>query len=163
MIIAILSDSHDDLPNVRRALDMCDEMGITQFIHCGDVGGQRIFDQFVGRNLRFVWGNTDFPDPPFRAYLKKTGFTAPSNIPMRFTIDDKSFALFHGHERAFQHALFDPDALEVNYILHGHTHTPCHDQIGDTIIINPGALHRANPKTFATLNPKTNNLTHHNI
>jgi putative phosphoesterase len=163
MLIAILSDSHDDDKNVRRTLELCDQMNITEFIHCGDVGGQRIFDQFVGRSLRFVWGNTDYPRPPLRAYLQKVGIPEPSQIPNRFTIDGKSFALFHGHERSFQHALFNPDALQVDYILHGHTHIPCHDQIDNTTIINPGALHRANPKTFATLNPQEGTLTHHSI
>ena len=39
-----------------------------------------------------------------------------------------------------------------DYLLQGHTHVRQDVRVGRTRVINPGALHRANPKTVALLN-----------
>ena len=38
-----------------------------------------------------------------------------------------------------------------DFIFHGHTHQAADRRVGKTRIINPGALHRARPKTFVVL------------
>jgi predicted phosphodiesterase len=39
----------------------------------------------------------------------------------------------------------------LDYVFHGHTHVAEERKSGRTRVINPGALHRARPKTFAIL------------
>ena len=67
----------------------------------------------------------------------------------------KRFAIFHGHERGFENA---PYTLDVDYILHGHSHVARDETLNGIRIINPGALHRARPKSFATLETSTDEL-----
>ena len=51
----------------------------------------------------------------------------------------------------------------ADYILHGHTHCKRDERIGRCRVINPGALHRANPKSVATLDTASDTLTFHDI
>jgi len=145
---------------VAKATALFDSLGVGHVIHCGDVGGEAVFDELVGREVTFVWGNTDVPTRGLLAYIESVGLMAPSEIPTRLELDGKRFAVFHGHERGFPAAL---DSLEVDYILHGHTHLRRDERIGPRRIINPGALHRAAVRTVATLDTATDELRFHEI
>ncbi len=159
MLVGIMSDSHGRAEMVRRAFALFDECGVRHVFHCGDVGGIDVLETFVGRNVDFVWGNCDFPDGGLRAFLDSTGVREPAAIPLEREIDGKRFAVFHGHERAFAHA----ESIEADYVLCGHSHQRRDEHVGQVRIINPGALHRANPKTVATLDTSTDELTFHEI
>lgn len=159
MLIGILSDSHGRAMIVRRAVALFDRLGVEHIVHCGDVGGMEVFDELVGRPCTFVWGNTDVPDAGLLAYLATTGLSVPDEAPLRITLAGKRFAVFHGHEAGFDRAA----ELEVDYVLHGHTHVPRDNRLGGKRIINPGALHRAKIKTVATLAPATDTLAFHSL
>lgn len=135
-----------------------DSLGVEHVIHCGDIGGTEVFDELVGRQCTVVWGNMDLPDSGLFAYLKTVGLEAPNQVPAKLTLGAKTFAVFHGHEPECQKATH---TLEADYILHGHTHVPRDEHIGETRIINPGALHQAKRKTVAILDTATNKLTLH--
>ena len=95
-----------------------------------------------------------------RAYLRSVGLPEPDGVPLRLNWADKRIAVYHGHEPGFRQA---PQALEVDYILHGHTHTQSDHRVGSVRVINPGALHRAAPCTVATLDLRSDALTVHEI
>ncbi len=137
-----------------------DELGVGHVVHCGDVCGMGVLEEMIGRNLTFVWGNMDEPDPVTDAYIKTLGLSPPGSPPERFEIDGKRFAIFHGHERGFDQAV---TGLDVDYLLHGHTHVRRDQRSGARRIINPGALHRAAVKTVATLDTHTDELRFHQI
>ena len=158
VLIGILADSHGRHLAVRQAIGVFDKLGVSHVIHCGDVGGIEVFDELVGRPCTFVWGNMDLPDNALLAYLRTVGIRPPDGAPARLTLDGKSFAVFHGHERVFARAA---QTLDVDYILHGHTHVARDERVGDKHIINPGALHHARRKTVATLDTATDELTFH--
>ncbi len=148
MLLGILSDSHGKAQLVRRAVELFDSLGVEHIIHCGDVGGQAVFEELVGRACTFVWGNTDHPDRELLAFLDAVGLPPPNGVPSRVTLAGHTCAVFHGHETGFEAAL---ESLSVDYLFHGHTHVARDVRRGETRIINPGALVRANPKSVATL------------
>jgi putative phosphoesterase len=164
MLLGLLSDSHGRHLMVRRAIELFADLGVEHIIHCGDVCGDHVFDELAGRSLTFVWGNMDEVDAGLLAYLNVLGISAPNAVPTRLTLDDKRFAIFHGHEREFaqaeRHAF---STLGVDYVLHGHTHVPRDDRLGRVRVINPGALHRARPKSVATLDTTNDRLTRHEV
>jgi putative phosphoesterase len=59
MKIAILSDSHDNIPNLRAAVDCCNEMGVSMLIHCGDLISPFMLDEVARFNgaAHLVYGN----------------------------------------------------------------------------------------------------------
>ncbi len=56
-------------------------------------------------------------------------------------------ALLHGDDQKLL-AKTIADGLH-QLVCHGHTHVPRQEKIGHTLVLNPGALYRANPHTIA--------------
>ncbi len=155
MLIGILSDSHGHADTVRAALQRLDEAGVERLVHCGDVGGLAVFEAMAGHDVRFVWGNTDWPSEELTSEVERLGIPLPEDVPLLLEWGGKRIAVFHGHEREFRHAVDSPD---VDYILYGHTHLKADARRGCARCVNPGALHRATTRTVATLDVKTDKL-----
>ncbi|MDO8629862.1 MAG: metallophosphoesterase family protein, partial [Phycisphaerales bacterium] len=102
---------------------------------------------------------TDFPDDGLLAYLRTVGLAIPTTVPMRVELDGKRFAVFHGHESEFD----DLSGIDVDFVLHGHTHVARDEVIVGKRVINPGALHRAAKKTVATIDTVTGQAAFHHI
>ena len=160
MLIGILSDTHGQHLAVRRAVALFDQLGVEHIIHCGDVGGETVFDELVGWRCTFVWGNMDRRPGRLLGYLDNVGIPVPAEMPTMIELGGKRFAIFHGHEPSFARAAIN---LDVDYILHGHTHAPRDETLNGKRIINPGALHRVHRRTVATLETVSDELTFHEI
>lgn len=160
MLLGILSDSHGHVRPVQRALGLFDQMGVEAVIHCGDVGEEEVFQEFVGRRFWFVWGNTDLPTSELFAFISTAGLSVPLEPPLRLDLDGKRIAVFHGHEPGFS---LECRQSNMDYILHGHTHERRDEIVRGHRIINPGALHRTREKTVATLDLAADVLTFHAV
>ena len=58
----------------------------------------------------------------------------------------RKIAFLHGHEKGRIREVENSGYFD--YLFYGHTHVAKEHLTGPTRVINPGALHRANPKTF---------------
>ncbi len=160
MRVGILSDSHGRFEVVRRAMSLFDAHDVVHVIHCGDVGGIEVLEEMLPRPCHFVWGNCDLVDGAVRAFLQTVGLPDPASVPLRVELGGKRFAVFHGHEREARRMA---DIEDADYLLHGHTHLRRDERVGALRVINPGALHRASPKTVAVLDVGTDDLTFHEL
>ena len=151
MLIGIMSDSHGQELIVAAALRFFDSVGAEHVVHCGDVGGRAVLDRLIGRRCSWVWGNMDAGDDELRDCGAAAGCS-----PLRLELDGKVLLVFHGHERGVDQAVAEN---EPDYVLHGHTHAARDQRVGHVRIINPGALHRASPKTIATLDTATDEVS----
>ncbi len=128
MLIAILSDSHDNVEALARALDGVRASGVEAILHLGD-----IVSPFAARLLPSsglpvlaVYGNNDG---------ERNGLAALLDIaspPRPVLLGGKRFILHH--DPAFPHA--SPPACD--YCLFGHTHAREDRQAGTVRVINPG-------------------------
>ena len=159
MIVGVMSDTHGHVLAAREAIELFERAGVGHVIHCGDVGGEEVFGELMGRPVTFVWGNTDTPNDGIVAYLRATGFTLPDGVPARIELGGKRFAVVHGHESQFRLC----KKLDVDYVLYGHTHEADVEVLDGKCFVNPGALFRANPKTVATINTETSEIQFHEI
>jgi len=59
MRIAILSDTHDQIPNLRAAVDYCNAYGVSLLIHCGDLISPFMLPELArfGGAVHLVYGN----------------------------------------------------------------------------------------------------------
>jgi putative phosphoesterase len=159
VILGILSDTHGRGPRTAAALQLLTQVGAQRFVHCGDVGDESVLNELAPHNAWVAFGNTDFPEARLHDYATALGLTTSQTPPLRFELNGKTFAVFHGHESRFS-GLFRENPTEqsirdelghVDYILYGHTHVPADERIGRIRLINPGALHRATWHTVASL------------
>ena len=160
MIVGILSDTHGDRDAARQAIALLAAHGAQVFFHCGDVGGERVLDEFIQRRLHFVWGNCDDPTPSLRRYVVETLGLALPREPLRVELAGRRIAVYHGHEREFAPAVRAPD---YDYLFYGHTHVADDQRDNGARFINPGALHRARVKTVATLDLATDELIYRTL
>jgi putative phosphoesterase len=137
MKLGILSDTHNNVENTERALDILRERGAERLIHCGDLTTPGIVALFDGWRVDFVFGNMDKK----RGSLKEAVDALPSaSIGEVFeaTLDGTRIVAYHGHDEDRLYGLIYQGGYDI--VLHGHTHRRRDDRVMGTRVINPGAL-----------------------
>jgi len=138
MKIGILSDTHNNLENLRAALDLFGKENIDTIIHCGDLTELEIARAMPGFRVICVFGNGDFATGEMRAALLELN---PENYAgMVFTgqIGGARIAATHGHLPGSVDELVHAGAYD--YVFKGHSHQHKDETIGFTRLVNPGAL-----------------------
>jgi uncharacterized protein len=141
MKIAIVSDTHNNWANFKKAIEWIKKEKIQLILHCGDIQNQEIIDDanksFKGE-IKFVKGNADHD----------------------LELPDQMEVEFNGKRIAFTHF---PDIAKklaqsgkYDLVFYGHTHRPWDEKIGECHMINPGELAGQFFKpTFAIYDTKT--------
>ena len=132
MKIGILSDSHDDMAAIAKAVALFNAEGVVQVLHAGDIVSPFTFDVF--RELRAplggVFGNNDGD----RLLLRERSAGALHVQPHFVTLDGLRGVIVH------EPALVKPLAHsgDFDFVLYGHTHVPDIRREGPSLVINPG-------------------------
>ena len=123
--IGLISDTHGHLrPEVFRAL-----AGVDRVIHAGDVeDADHLTDLEAIAPVTAVSGNVD-------------GQAVRAVVPEEAEVDVAGIrlALIHGHQVHPDYRLLLARFPDARVIVHGHTHVPRCDRVGDVLIVNPGA------------------------
>jgi len=120
MRIAVIADTHNRLPfSVRAEIAGADEIW-----HLGDICNRETLDEVrgLGPPLHVIGGNCD------------PGGLAPETLSLER--GGKTFFLVHEPLRTA------PDGID--FVLHGHTHVPRDEKIGNVRFLNPGSVGKAN-------------------
>jgi hypothetical protein len=155
MRIGILSDTHDRELAMKAAMQVLKEQQVEFYIHCGDVGSQRILDQLAGVPSAFVWGNNDWDRPDLKRYAQRLGIGCFDSLA-ELDLGGKKIAVIHGDDYRLKQQILQEQRHD--YLLQGHTHVRNDQKVGKIRCINPGALHRAKEKTVAVLNTDLDQL-----
>ncbi|MBN1429744.1 MAG: YfcE family phosphodiesterase [Anaerolineae bacterium] len=138
MKLGILSDTHDNPENTRRALDIFRLHGVEQIIHCGDITIPQIVALFEGWRVFFVFGNLDREHADLSAAVGRLSGTNSIGYKYMGLLEGIPIAVYHGNDDEYLAALISSNCYD--YVFHGHTHRRRDDHIGRTRVINPGAL-----------------------
>jgi putative phosphoesterase len=152
MIVGLLSDTHDRLTAMVAGMNILQQAGAEFFIHCGDVGSEQIFDQLAGTKSVFVWGNNDWDRKDLGRYAMSLEIQNGESF-VELQLDGKLAAVTHGDDVKIVRRVLDEQRHD--YLFVGHSHIKTDKQFGKVRLINPGALHRANPKTVAVLDTES--------
>ena len=134
MKIGIISDTHDNLLQIKKAVDIFNQKKVDLVLHAGDFVSPFTALEFKNLNCPFtgVFGNNDGDKLYLREKFKDIGklFTAPYIAK----IDNKNVIILHKEK------LIDSLAKSQKYdvVIYGHTHRVDLRKIGKTLIINPG-------------------------
>jgi hypothetical protein len=144
--IALVSDSHSNHVNVNRAIARIEALGLTTVLHAGDIADPGIVYALAEFETYFVFGNVDEDREPLRAAMRETGAVCCEEFGA-IELAGRKIALLHGDDkRRLDEA---EHSGRYDLVCYGHTHKAESHCTGPTLVVNPGALHRARPHTFA--------------
>ena len=136
MLIGIISDTHDDMHAIKKAVDILNAEQVSRVIHAGDLTSPFTFETFNELQSGFsgVFGNNDGD----RLLLNKKSNGSIYNQPLITTFSNRKIVVVH--EPYLVDALSDSGHFDI--VIYGHTHRPDIRYIKTTLIINPGKVAR---------------------
>src|SRR5205085_3692966 len=148
MRIGVISDTHDRHEAVAAAVRLLTEQKVELLLHCGDIESLETVALFRPIPTHFVFGNWDKDRAKLAAAIRAVKGHAYDSFGA-VTLAGKRIAWVHSHER---HKLYELEHCDYfDYVFYGHTHVREQHRTGKTLVANPGALFRANPKTCIVL------------
>jgi uncharacterized protein len=137
MKIGIISDTHDNIALVEKAMEIFSKERIGYLIHCGDIISPFMVKLFnIECPKRFLYGNNK---GDMKALAEKIASLDDATIAefQDLQIAGKRIAVVHGDE-AYEHLFNGP----YDCVATGHTHKAVIERIGKILHINPGGLAR---------------------
>ncbi len=130
MLIGVISDTHDHLTTIGRALDLFDQRGVQAMIHPGD-----LVAPFAARKLLeysgpiyVTYGNNDGEREGLRKILPQI-----TDGPLKIIMGGKKILVHHFIEWCSQ-----SDIDEADIVITGHTHEVVNEEQDGTLLLNPG-------------------------
>ena len=142
MRIGVVSDSHGHVENTRQAVRMLESLEVERLLHCGDIGTPEIVELLRPWHTDYVLGNCDYDQAGLASAISQAGGTFHDQFA-DLEIEGVRIALLHSHDRQKFRAVTDGDDFQL--VCYGHSHIASIDRHGETLVLNPGALYRANP------------------
>lgn len=150
MLIGLMSDTHNNRPGMRYALDIFRALGIRVLLHAGDLISAELLEEFKDFSLFLSFGNGD--DPFYistKAERLSERFECEEMLDLNLA--DKRIFMIHGDHRSELEKRITSGGYD--YVIHGHSHRFRDEKVGSTRVINPGAMggRFVVEKSFATL------------
>ncbi|KJR40252.1 Uncharacterized protein MCHI_003849, partial [Candidatus Magnetoovum chiemensis] len=132
MLVGIMSDTHDNMDNLRKAVRIFNNSKVSIALHAGDFTSGFTFRVLKDLDAEFIgiFGNND--GDVF--FLSKMSSNRIYKQPYQLIIEDKKIIMIH------EHHLVEPLCASSRYdiLIYGHTHTAKIEKINNTLTINPG-------------------------
>ena len=140
MKILVLSDSHGNVDNMARCVEM---VAPRHILHLGDCirDAEALQDLFPHIPMTAVPGNCDW------------GRTEPGEVLCE--LGGKRILMMHGHTRSVKHttlnARYAAREAGADILLFGHTHYSCVDYDGTLYVMNPGSIGDYHAPTYGVI------------
>ncbi len=136
MLVGVVSDTHNNLQNVRRLVEIFNQKDVELVIHTGDISQPKTIDCLSSLNcpLVGVFGNNDIDEIDLKESIIKHGYSFQSP-PLIKLIEGKKVAVFH--EPDYIEDFLDKN-LDIDLVLHGHTHRYFNKLVKGVKVFNPG-------------------------
>ena len=150
MKIGIMSDTHDHLENIKKAIKILKERNITNLIHLGDYCSPFSVSLLEIEKIYAIFGNNDGDKLFLQKKASERGFVI-DRAPKALKIEGRKIAIMH---EPYQLEAFRKSGI-YDIVLHGHTHEQYVKK--DPLTVNPGELcgYLSKIATFAVIDLKT--------
>jgi uncharacterized protein len=135
MKIGLISDTHDNMQNIRKAVSLFSNKNVNLVIHAGDIVSPEAVEAFQGVKLIAVLGNNDLEINGLTNAFDKIGGQLKGEF-CEMEHDDLFFAIYHGTNSRKKELLIRSG--RYNVVVCGHTHKVQYKKFGRTLVINPG-------------------------
>jgi putative phosphoesterase len=132
MLIGVISDTHDNMPQIRRAVDLFNARKVEHVIHAGDFTSPftfRILSELAA-GFTGIFGNNDGD----KLLLSKISGGRIFPQPHALELSGRKIIVIHEHHIA--EALADSGHYDI--VVYGHTHKPVAKKVKETLVVNPG-------------------------
>ena len=129
--IGVVSDTHNNLANVRDIVALFNAAGVSKMVHTGDITQAKTLDVLAGLDMPLygVFGNNDVEQDALNAAAARHGFV----------LAEPPLALdWHGRDIVVVHDPRDFRLAGEHLALHGHTHMFRCEREAETLVFNPG-------------------------
>jgi putative phosphoesterase len=144
MKIGVVSDTHGRLAVTRTAIELLRERGAELILHCGDIDCSTTVRLFSEIPTHFVFGNWDSRPWRLKPAIREIGGQCHEGVG-QLELVGRRLAWVHGHVRGERQRL--ETSGHYDFLFYGHSHKAEVHRAGKTLVMNPGALHRARLKT----------------
>jgi putative phosphoesterase len=141
MKVGIISDTHDNLMSLKKAIEIFKENKIELILHCGDWVAPftvEYLSQNIDVPIKGVLGNNkgDIKRTMQRNANLKNPVEFPKSETLEVEIDGKKTVVYHGEDPLLLEALIASKSYDV--VFTGHTHTIRNEKINGVVVVNPG-------------------------
>lgn len=141
MKIGVISDTHDQIDNIKRAIKILNDEKVELVIHCGDWVAPFTLHLYKELNcpIKGIFGNND--GDRFRHLKRAAALKLNIEYEERFMeleVEGQKIAVFHGDYQEIVEALVTCGKYDA--VFHGHTHIKVNQTVGKTLSLNPGTL-----------------------
>lgn len=137
MLIGLISDTHDNLESLDRALKFFREKNVSYILHAGDWISPFTLVKLASSNIPVagVLGNNEgevllLMDRAEKHNVKLSRYT------LALTLNGKRLIVYHGTDENILNALVKSGLYDV--VVYGHTHKVRVEKVGGTLVVNPG-------------------------
>lgn len=134
MKIGVMSDSHENMEMIARAIELFNQEGVDLVIHAGDIISPittKEFKQLKGK-LIAIFGNNDGERELLRERFSQLGYEI-HKPPYEFILEERKILVLH--EPYLLESLVRSESYDL--IIYGHTHR-IEVREGKTLVLNPG-------------------------
>lgn len=157
MLIGLISDTHDHVPHIRKAVDLFRDRNTGLVLHAGDYCSPFTIPHFEGLNLRGIFGNNDGDKYLLISKFQAIGAAVEGEF-MTVEAGGLHIAVYHGTYPGITDALVNAGGYDV--VVSGHTHEKVTETAGGTLWVNPGTAHGFEGEaTVAFLDTDTRQVT----
>ena len=138
MRIAVISDTHDHLGNLEKAIETINGEKVEALLHCGDLCSPFVIEKLAAFDgpVHVVFGNNE--GDRYTIELISEGY---DNITLHGEIghlDTPDGQVAFTHRPEFARGLASTGTYRA--VFYGHTHIHASEKIGKTHLVNPGEL-----------------------
>ncbi len=132
MRIGVVSDTHDNLKNVSRIVELFNRANVERVIHTGDITRASTLEVFARLDapLHAVYGNNDHERQALAGAASRLGFEIVEP-PLCLSWHEREITVVHHPE---EHSIL----AASHVLLHGHDHRRRVQTLDGTLIFNPG-------------------------
>ncbi len=136
MLIGVVSDTHNNIKNIKKIIALFNKEKVDFVIHTGDICNAKTFEKFSSLNCKLigVYGNNDRNELGLEDISNKYSFEF-QEPPKSINIGNRNIAIFHEPNLIDNFLSRNQD---IDVVLHGHTHRYRKEINNDVLYFNPG-------------------------
>lgn len=135
MRIGVVGDTHNNMRNVERIVEIFAGSGVQRIVHTGDITQAKVLAALstLSAEIHGVYGNNDIGEKESLAKTAEQNGMSFQDGPLELDWAGRQIVVVHDPRE-----LEDVLAPHHDLALHGHTHLYRLDQVGPSVVFNPG-------------------------